>query len=64
MVAVPVPHADAERLQHQLRERYRIEIPVRQVGGRVLVRLSVQGYTTEEECERLVDALDKLAGSD
>ena len=57
MVAFAVPHDDAKSLQQELRDRHRIEIPVREVNGRTLVRLSVQGYTTEDDCGRLVEAL-------
>jgi isopenicillin-N epimerase len=57
MVAFEVPHGDAESLQRELREQHRIEIPVHAVGGRTLVRLSVQGYTTEDDCSRLFEAL-------
>jgi isopenicillin-N epimerase len=57
MVAVPVPHGDPESLQRALRETHRIEIPVRDVDGLTLVRLSVAAYTTEDDCRRLVDAL-------
>jgi selenocysteine lyase/cysteine desulfurase len=52
-----VPHDEPERLKQDLRDEHRIEIPVHAVDGRTLVRLSVQGYVTEEDCERLVDAL-------
>jgi len=57
MVAFPVPHRDATALQQELRDRHRIEIPAREVDGRTLVRLSVAAYTTEEDCQRLVEAL-------
>jgi isopenicillin-N epimerase len=57
MVTFEVPHGDAASLQRELRDRYRIEIPVHEVDGRTLVRLSVQGYTTEDDCGRLVEAL-------
>jgi isopenicillin-N epimerase len=60
MVAFPAPPADADALQRALWERFRVEIPVREVQGRVLVRLSVQAYVKEEDCERLVDALERL----
>ncbi len=60
MTAFPVPHADPDDLQHELRERHGIEIPVRAVDGRTLVRLSVQGYSTDEDCERLVEALESV----
>jgi isopenicillin-N epimerase len=57
MVAFEVPHDDPASLQRALRERHCIEIPVHEVDGRTLVRLSVQGYTTDEDCRRLVEAL-------
>jgi isopenicillin-N epimerase len=60
MVAVPVPHADPEALQHELRGRHRIEIPVRDVDGTTLIRLSVAAYTTDEDCRRLADALETV----
>jgi isopenicillin-N epimerase len=59
MVAFEVPHDDAGSLQRELRDRHRIEIPVHEVEGRTLVRLSVQGYTTEKDCERLFAALSE-----
>ena len=43
-------------LQRALRDRHRIEIPVHAVDGRTLMRLSVAAYTTEEDCERLLEA--------
>jgi isopenicillin-N epimerase len=57
MIAFPVPHADPVALQRELRDSHRVEIPVREVDGRTIVRLSVQGYTTEDDCRRLGDAL-------
>lgn len=57
MVAFPVPHAEPEALQRELRERHRVEVPVREADGQTIVRLSVQGYTTEDDCRRLVAAL-------
>ena len=58
MVAFEVPHGDAGALQRALRDRHRIEIPVHAVGGRTLMRLSVAAYTSEEDCERLLEALN------
>ena len=57
MVAFEVPYDDTDSLQRELRDRHAIEIPVHGVDGRTLVRLSVQGYTTDEDCARLVEAL-------
>lgn len=56
MVVIPVPHHDAEGLRARLFAESRIEVPVTQHGGRSFVRLSVQGYTTAEDIERLEQA--------
>jgi isopenicillin-N epimerase len=47
------PHA----LQGDLWDAHRIEIPVDELGGAPLIRLSVQAYTSEPECELLVAAV-------
>ena len=57
MVAFEVPHDDAGALQRELRDRHRIEVPVHEVDGRTLMRLSVAGYTTDQDCARLMEAL-------
>ncbi|MGH3143703.1 MAG: aminotransferase class V-fold PLP-dependent enzyme, partial [Gaiellales bacterium] len=59
MVAFVVPHEDPEALQRALRDRHRVEIPVHAVDGRTLMRLSVAAFTTDEDCERLLDALKR-----
>ncbi len=56
MVVIPVPHGDAEALRRRLYDDSRIEIPVTQHAGRTFVRLSVQGYTTPQDIERLCEA--------
>ena len=58
MVAFELPHGDPGQLQRRLRDRHGIEIPVHAVDGRTLMRLSVAAYTTEEDCERLLEALN------
>ena len=50
--------ATRSQLQQRLRDRHGIEIPVHAVDGRTLMRLSVAAYTTEEDCERLLEALN------
>jgi selenocysteine lyase/cysteine desulfurase len=64
MVAFPVSHPDPEQLQDELLERFRIEVPARRVDGQTVVRLSVQAYTTDEDCSRLIEALAELARTD
>jgi isopenicillin-N epimerase len=56
MVAIPVPAQDGDALRRRLYEESRIEIPVTRHGSQVFVRLSVQGYNTEEDVKRLLDA--------
>jgi isopenicillin-N epimerase len=63
MVAFPVPHADPERLKRELFERFRIEVPAHRVNGQTVLRLSVQAYTSDEECGRLMEALTELRTS-
>jgi selenocysteine lyase/cysteine desulfurase len=58
MVTFPVPCDDAKKLQAELFDRHRIEIPAVVVGDRVCLRLSVQAYVTEDDCDQLVDALE------
>lgn len=56
MVAIPVPAQDPQALRDRLFEESRIEIPVTTHGPRVFVRLSVQGYNTATDIERLLAA--------
>jgi isopenicillin-N epimerase len=56
MVVIPVPSQDAEALHRRLCDDSRIEIPVTQHAGQTFVRLSVQGYNTAADIERLLDA--------
>jgi len=60
MAAVPLPPGtDTERLKSLLYDEYRIEVPLtrwRQPG----IRVSVQGYNTRADMERLLEALTAL----
>lgn len=60
MVAMPIPACDTEAVQLSLRERYAIEIPVFCWQDRCIARLSVQGYNSPEQTDRLVEALDEI----
>lgn len=57
MVVIPVPHTDAKALREALFINKRIEIPVTQHKGQTFVRISVQGYNTHDDIERLVEGL-------
>lgn len=56
MVAIPVAPQDPDLLRKRLYEESRIEVPVTSHGNEVFVRVSVQGYNTLEDIERLLAA--------
>jgi isopenicillin-N epimerase len=56
------PHADAGTLRRALWERYRVEVPIVERPDRLLARVSTHFYNTEEEVDRLADALAGLLG--
>jgi isopenicillin-N epimerase len=55
-----VPACDARALQHRLYDEYRVEVPIFEWDGRQFVRVSVQGYNTEDDVEALVVGLRAL----
>ena len=58
MAIAPIPvQADLPALKTRLWEKYHIEIPCINWGGRHFVRISVQAYTTQKELDTLVEAL-------
>lgn len=57
MAAVVLPGADALKLKPYLYEQHRIEIPVWNFDGGAILRVSVQGYTTQAELETLIEAI-------
>ncbi len=58
MVAIPVPQRDAALLRQTLFDQHRIEVPVTQHAGQVLVRVSVQAYNGEADLHALENALN------
>jgi len=60
LVAVPLPPYDALELKTRLYDDYKIEIPLTISGPHHLIRASFQGYNTEEDLERLLEALVAL----
>jgi isopenicillin-N epimerase len=57
MVAMPVPNCDPKILKSVLLDKHSIEIPCFQWKDHTIVRLSVQGYNTQSQMNRLGDAL-------
>ncbi len=57
MATVPLPACDAPTLKARLYDQHRVEVPVSIWQGRPYLRVSIQGYNTLADVERLVDAL-------
>ena len=62
MVAAELPPCDPGTVQRRLWNEHRIEVPVREVAGRPVIRLSFQGYNDERDLEALLDALPGVFG--
>jgi isopenicillin-N epimerase len=51
---------DIPLLKQRLYDEYRIEIPVHEWNGHKLIRISIQGYNSKRDVDKLVMALSKL----
>ena len=61
MGSVPLPvKTDLERLKERLYERHKVEVPLMAWQDLKLMRISVQGYNTQEDIDRLLLALQDL----
>ncbi len=60
MVVLPVPPMDLQTLGHRLLHEQGIEIPVTLYQSQLFVRLSVQGYNTQNDLDVLVRALQTI----
>jgi len=60
MCAIPLPDGDEASLQKRLRDEWSIEIPIFSWNGRRLIRLSLQGYNSPADIERLLTALEVI----
>jgi isopenicillin-N epimerase len=58
MGTLPLPEGtDTEELKRRLYDDFRVEIPVTRWGDTPCVRISVQGYNTRTDVERLLEAM-------
>ena len=57
MAVISLPEGVDEDLRNRLFFNHAVEAPMTAHGGRHFVRVSVQGYTTEDDLQRLEDAL-------
>ncbi|MEA2007499.1 MAG: aminotransferase class V-fold PLP-dependent enzyme, partial [Chloroflexota bacterium] len=65
LAVVPLPTIeDLPGFKETLYERYKIEIPTIEWQGRQFLRISVQGYNTEEDLEIFLGALEEMVTGD
>ena len=58
MAIVPLPPlSDLQALKARFYEQYRVEIPFVEWGNRQFIRISVQGYNTQADIDRLIEAM-------
>ncbi|MCX7841316.1 MAG: aminotransferase, partial [Anaerolineae bacterium] len=60
MVTLPLPACDAAQVKARLYDEFRIEVPIVVWYNRPHVRVSIQGYNTRDDVERLVEALTRI----
>ena len=60
MVAAELPDCDAGEVSRRLAREHRVEVYGKEWNGRPMIRVSVQGYTSADEVERLFVALPKV----
>ena len=61
MASAPLPmDTDIPLLKSRLYDEYRIEVPVHVWNGNKLIRVSVQGYNTKSDVDKLIEALSIL----
>ena len=57
---LPVEGLPAKELQRRLFDEHGIEVPINEWGGRRFVRVSIEGYNSPRDVERLLDGLRAL----
>ncbi len=61
LAAAPLPEdTDIVALKSRLYDEYRVEIPLTTWGDKKLIRISIQGYNTEKDVDRLLEALSAV----
>ena len=61
LAAAPLPDdTDIAALKSRLYDEYRVEIPLTTWGDKKLIRISIQGYNTRQDVDRLLEALTNL----
>jgi isopenicillin-N epimerase len=57
LYSIPMKTTAPQQLQRLLYEKYKIEIPVMQLDGKIFLRYSIQAFNTQEDLDILYNAL-------
>lgn len=60
MFAAPLPPCDTDALKRRLYDEFGVEVPIVVWNNRPLIRVSIQGYNTRADVDRLMTALERL----
>jgi isopenicillin-N epimerase len=61
MAVAPIPPVtDPVKLKSRLYDEFRIEIPITEWDSKFFLRISVQGYNTQDDIDALIEALEVL----
>ena len=60
MCSIPISTSNPLALKELLYQKYRIEIPITNRGTDYFIRISIQGYTSEEELAYLYTSLEEI----
>jgi len=60
MATILFPMADVDAFKNTLYDDYKIEIPTMAANGQSAFRISIQGYNSEADVDRLIDVLKNL----
>ncbi|MBN8594894.1 MAG: aminotransferase class V-fold PLP-dependent enzyme [Anaerolineae bacterium] len=60
MVACPLPAGDMLALKTRLYDEFRVEVPLTNQNGQLMVRVSFQAYNSASDLSRLLEALPKV----
>jgi len=57
MAIAPLPLSNLAALKSRLYDEHKVEVPLIQWQNKQFIRISVQGYNTQEDIDRLANAL-------
>jgi len=60
MGIAPLPNSDLDQLKRYLYDEYKVEVPLIQWRDKQFVRVSVQGYNSQEDIDTFIGALEAL----